>query len=295
MCCRTRQATAVLETSQHPNHQLMLLDAFEQMIERGNCQILLTTHTPTLARRVSTSSLRLISRTGKLQTVENGIGEPTIEKIVRTLGVLPDHDVKVFFGVEGKNDINFLKEISSILSATESDIPDLKVAERSGTLVFVPLGGSSLELWITRLQKLNRAEFYLTDRDNPPHETARYQSQVDGWNARTGCKAWVTGKKELENYIHPSLLLKHVPSYDGTGSDFEDVPLLLAQATHQQNPAANAWAELADKKIKEKTSGAKKIINFDLVCSMTPELLQSSDQAGEVRGWLREIGIALRS
>lgn len=38
------------ETSQHPNHQLMLLEAFEQLVEQGHCQVLLTTHTPTLAR-----------------------------------------------------------------------------------------------------------------------------------------------------------------------------------------------------------------------------------------------------
>ncbi|MCK5346632.1 MAG: ATP-binding protein, partial [Candidatus Heimdallarchaeota archaeon] len=34
------------ETSQHPNNQKMLIDAFEDLVESGDCQVLLTTHTP---------------------------------------------------------------------------------------------------------------------------------------------------------------------------------------------------------------------------------------------------------
>jgi len=45
---------------------------------------------------------------------------------------------------------------------------DLGEAEDAGHLVFVPLGGSSLDLWVSRLRGLNRPEYYLMDRDNPP-------------------------------------------------------------------------------------------------------------------------------
>jgi predicted ATP-dependent endonuclease of OLD family len=38
------------ETSQHPDHQIMLLEALEGMADEGRCQVLLTTHTPMLAR-----------------------------------------------------------------------------------------------------------------------------------------------------------------------------------------------------------------------------------------------------
>ena len=109
------------ETSQHPNHQLMLLDAFERLVEQGGCQVLLTTHTPTLARRVNQSSLRLITRQGVEPIIEYGSVEATLPKIVETLGVLPDHDVKVFFGVEGKHDISFLKNLSAMLAVSEPD------------------------------------------------------------------------------------------------------------------------------------------------------------------------------
>ena len=38
------------ETSQHPNNQKMLVEAFEDLVDRGNCQVFTTTHTPMLAR-----------------------------------------------------------------------------------------------------------------------------------------------------------------------------------------------------------------------------------------------------
>lgn len=100
------------ETSQHPNHQIMLLDTFQDLVAHGRCQILLTTHTPTLARRVDCNSLRLISPSPDGPLIENGNLDATLRKIKDTLGVLADHDVRVFFGVEGKHDINFLKRIS---------------------------------------------------------------------------------------------------------------------------------------------------------------------------------------
>jgi len=282
------------ETSQHPNHQLMLLEAFEQLVEQGHCQVLLTTHTPTLARRVNQSCLRLITRQDGEPLVEVGSYDATLHKIMQTLGVLPDHDVKVFFGVEGKHDISFLKQVSAKLAAIEPDIPDLAAEEAAGRLVFVPLGGSSLELWITRLQNLNRPEFYLTDRDNPPPLQPRYQQQVAAWIAR-GCTAWVTMKLELENYLHVSILAAAAPGYGGTGADFEDVPLLFAEAVHSGAPGAPPWADVSDEKKKDKASASKKRLNGEFAGQMTPELLSLADPANEVRQWLRAIGAALNA
>ena len=280
------------ETSQHPNHQIMLLEAFEEMVEQGRCQVLVTTHTPTLARRVNRHSLRLVSRVNGQPVVEYGSDDATLAKITDTLGVLADHDVKVFLGVEGKHDISFLKHISSILSPSEADIPDLVIEEQQGRLVFVPLGGSSLELWVTRLQGFNRPEFYLTDRDCPPPQQPKYHQQVSAWAAR-GCTAWVTTPKELENYLHVSVLTAHVPNYAGTGASFDDVPLLFAEAVHSADPNAPAWANVSNEKKKEKASSAKKKLNNECVRQMTPQLLTQSGPADEIRNWLRAIGQAL--
>jgi predicted ATP-dependent endonuclease of OLD family len=146
------------ETSQHPDYQIMLLDAFQDLVELGRCQVLLTTHTPTLARRIDRGLLRLIHRVGNVPTVEYGNADATLEKIKKTLGVLPDHDVKAFLGVEGKHDIHFLRRISKILAATETDIPDLEKEEQAGRLVFMSLGGSrnSISPTATMLRQLTR-------------------------------------------------------------------------------------------------------------------------------------------
>jgi AAA15 family ATPase/GTPase len=283
------------ETSQHPNHQLLLLEAFEQLVEQGHCQVLLTTHTPTLARRVNQSYLRLITRLeGREPLIEDGSSDTTLKKIVRTLGVLPDHDVKVFFGVEGKHDISFLKNISMMLAKVEPDIPDLGSEEASGGLVFVPLGGSSLELWINRLQNLNRPEFYLTDRDNPQPKQPKYHQQITAWTARE-YTAWVTSKRELENYIDLSILQREAPNYCGTGADFDDVPLLFAKATYESVQGVSSWDSLPKEKQKDKVSTAKKRLNNELARQMTPQLLSSVDPMDEIRNWLRQIDVALRS
>src|SRR3546814_11979199 len=70
----------------------------------------------------------------------------------------------------------FLKRISAILAAVEPDMPDLGAEERAGRLVFVSLGGSSMDLWITTLEGLDRREFYLTDRDQADWKSTRLNS-----------------------------------------------------------------------------------------------------------------------
>lgn len=283
------------ETSQHPNHQILLLEAFEQLVCTDRCQIILTTHTPTLARRLPRESLRLVRlQAGQSPTVQSGAEDETLRLIVSTLGVLPDHDVKVFLGVEGKYDIEFLRRLSANLARTEPDIPDLAAAENAGHLVFVSLGGSSLQLWTSTLAGLNRPEFYLTDRDTTPPAPAKYQAAVDSWNAR-GCTSWVTGKRELENYIHPDAIRAVVAGFAGLGTPLEDVPMLLAEAVHMADPTAPPWALVLDSKRKEKASHAKKRLNTDCVGGMSAAQLSAIDGDDEVRSWLRVVGTALRA
>ena len=60
--------------------------------------------------------------------------------------------------------IAFLSNISKALIADGSDIPDLRQHEIDGEVIVFPLGGSTLTLWTSRLQPLNRPEFHLYDR-----------------------------------------------------------------------------------------------------------------------------------
>jgi len=254
---------------------------------------MLTTHTPVLARRFNQRSLRLVTKDDSGTNVSNGEDQEAFENIVYTLGVLPDHDVKVFIGVEGKNDINFLRIISKILNNTGENIPDLKKEEAEGKLVFVPLGGSSIELCISRLEGFNRPEYYIIDRDTIPPTTPRYQSIADEINERDNCTAWITSKKELENYIHKDLIIATYQGYAGQGTDFEDVPSLFAQAVHEASDSEINWTALDEVKRDKKISRGKKRLNTEFASMMTPDILTEIDSNNDIRTWLTEIGNAL--
>ena len=285
------------ETSQHPHNQVMLVKALEDLAERPGCQVFLTTHTPMLARRFSQHSLRFITLENGRPVVRHGRDEATIREIITSLGVLPDHNIKVFFGVEGRNDINFLRNISKILHDAGEEVPDLGAAEDARHLVFVPLGGSSLDLWVSRLEGFNRPEFYLFDRDTRPPRAPKYKAEADAINQRPNCRAWHTNKRELENYIHKDVIAGVYPNYKGTGDAFEDVPMLFAQAVHEAVDSSLPWENVVrdPEKLKEKISRAKKRLCSEFVLKMNPELLTRVDPNGDVRGWLREVGAALNA
>ena len=284
------------ETSQHPYNQIMLVKALVDLAEMPGCQVLLSTHTPVLARRFNNSSLRLIARNTNGPTIEYGKDEGTIRRIVDSLGVLPDHNVKAFLGVEGPNDINFLRIMSKILREANENVPDLGEEEDAGRLVFVPLGGSNIDLWTSRLEEFNRPEFYLMDRDVPPPENPKYHKFAQEITGRNNCLAWTTNRKELENYLHPDVMKATYSDYGGTGDEFEDVPKLFAKAVHEDSKSEDLWDEVVkdQKKLGKKTSAAKRRLNHEFVSAMTPTLLTQIDQDGEVRHWLHKIGEALK-
>ena len=277
------------ETSQHPNTQRELLQALEELSATDTFQVMITTHTPMLGRLLPENSLRFVSvESGK--RVIHPAGEETLKLVSSALGVLPDHDVKVFVGVEGKHDENFLKEISTILSTSDSAIHSLAELETKGVLVFVPVGGSNASLWVSRLKNLNRPEFHIFDRDYAPPQSPHYDAEAAAINARSDCKAVHTGKAELENYLHPSAIASCRPGVNlATIDDFDDVPMLAAQAVYEDSGQTTVWADVADDKKKKKASKAKQWLNNDVVKLMTAELLAESDSDGEITSWLREI------
>jgi len=149
-----------------------------------------------------------------------------------------------------------------------------------------------MELWVSTVAGFDRPEFYLTDRDVAPPANPKYQRYIDAWTTR-GCMAWATSKKELENYLHPSVLISEAPGYTGTGDDFEDVPMLFAEAIHNTDPDASPWADIAAEKKKDRASSVKKRLNTVCVSRMTPALLGESDPRDDIRTWLRSIRVAL--
>ena len=160
-------------------------------------------------------------------------------------------------------------------------------------MIFVPLGGSSLALWANRLQALNRPEIHICDRDNPPPNDPKYQAHIDNVNARENCRAFCTTKKEMENYIHPRAIFA---AYAANGckielpeafGDFDNVPLVVAEAVHGENGEGD-WTDLLPEKRRSKVSSAKKFINSIAAGLMTQDMLDETYPAGEIREWLAE-------
>ena len=193
------------ETSQHPNNQRMLIRTLCDL--SSEAQVIISTHTPMLARVLPNDSLRYVHVCADNSRDILIGGNETNRQFAQSLGVLPDHNVKAFIGVEGPNDISFLQEMSKMLHAENDDIPDLEKMELEGEVLFFPLGGTNLALWASRLENLNRPEFHLCDRDCAPPEPARYQSHVDEVNARPNCIARNTTKKEIENYLNKDAIM----------------------------------------------------------------------------------------
>ena len=77
------------------------------------------------------------------------------------------------------------------------------------------------------------------------------------FNERENCTAWITSKKELENYVHRDLVSASYPGYAGQGTDFEDVPSLFAQAVHEASDSEINWSALDEIKRDKKISRGK--------------------------------------
>lgn len=277
------------ETSQHPSNQILLLNALQELTEYPERQVLITTHSPSLGRLVPTQDLRFINcdETGCRKLFPGD--EQTLKLISNTLGVLPDNNVKIFIGVEGKHDIRYLKNISKILHKFDPEVIDLENLEDKGQIIFIPLGGDNLVLWISRLEGLNIPEFYLFDRDQQPPEESKHQKTVDQINNRGRCKAVLTKKKEIENYIHPDAIKKVKPEIIIRHGDYEDIPMLVAKEAHGKSGSPLRWEEISDREKKQKSSKAKVWLNDQASAAMTHDLLDEIDPDQDVISWLKAI------
>ncbi|WP_052746084.1 ATP-binding protein [Sulfurovum lithotrophicum] len=278
------------ETSQHPDNQKMLIEAFWELSQQDNTQVLFTTHTPMLTNHIDENNIRYIKNNEIINTLDD---ELKIE-IANSLGVLPDHKVKLFIGVEGVNDINGLKNFSKVISREYPELIDLDTLENDGKIVFIPLGGSSFKLWINRLNGLNIPEFHICDRDYEPPTAAHYQTIVDELNTQEDKEAYITSKRELESYIHHDVICSTYANYDieirlNPFDDFDDVPLEVAKKVHEASTSPHLWDELTDEKKKKKISACKKVLNSDVVKEMTYEQYCEADSGREIEGHFRRI------
>ncbi len=184
--------------------------------------------------------------------------------------------------------------MSKILIASGYDIPNLEQLEQEGKIVFFPVGGSNLALWTSRLVPLNRPEFYVFDRDNEPPTVSKNQKTVDKINKKKGCKAFLTSKREMENYLHPAAIKLAMEQVDISFGDYDDVPLLVAKAIHEASESDKLWDSVSDKKKAEKMSKAKARLNTEAIRCMNPDMLAEKDPNNDVLSWFEQIAEFLK-
>ena len=289
------------ESSQHPNHQMILIKSLIRLSERENIQVLFTTHSGNLVREIPTAALRFVWRDdGGLLRIDSGEREDgsedtaTIDGVKNTLGLLPNpaDRVKVLLFVEGPYDVEVLKLYSKLLSESEAygaGVPNLTTCPEVG---YVVTGGSTLKDYINKgyLRELGKPEVHIYDGD-----VGSYSSLVQRMNDQRDPNrvGFTTQKNAIENYLHHQAIMEafiviHQPITIDPVEDDEDVPLKASVALATSRGVD--WDTLSDEDKKDKKTKRKRLLNTLAVEKMTIELLDERNGIEEMRRWFLTIG-----
>lgn len=240
------------ETSQHPDHQEILIKAFNELANSGNSQVILTTHTPALACQVPLKSLRFIEKIDNDRRVELGTDD-VFDKVARTLGVLPEpisRNAKALLLVEGKGDVVFVTHTAKTLK----DAGYISHTFEEKRIAIIPIGGcGNIKSWMT-LKIADQFQLpygILLDSDKGTNEE---QQNLDSINLliSDGIKAYITRKREPENYIHLDCLsLSHGRTLNLT--DICDAKNLIAneKSTDKARVLETYWIRMTAEQIRE--------------------------------------------
>lgn len=193
----------------------------------------------------------------------------------------------VLIVVEGPHDVTCLQHFSRVLQAENENLPNLSEWEAAQRVLFLPVGGGFLWNWVERLAPLQLPEFHLYDRELAP-ESGRRQQFIDRLQQRPHCRAQLTRKRSLENYL-PGGLLRHLFRVNFWQTDAIDVALELAIALWNSRSRSQPWPDLPDRRRKKLREIAKRRIHAEALPHLTAADLRRRDPAGEITDWLRTI------
>ncbi len=248
------------ETSQHPFHQRMMIEALLELSKRHNIQVIITTHSPQLIKDVGYKNIRFIAKTeDKARQIISG--EKAMQMTINELGELPRIDGGYLFCVEGQNDVSFFRNVAGVVNLFDlNNIPIL------------PLNGGFIKKWAEEhyLENTDVKEFHLYDRDN---KDERYKATAEKVSSWPNAQAVITKKREIENYVHPSLINDKFGLdlvFDGSWDD-KNIPKICADRTG------------------EKEEVIKEIICGELSVKMTKDFFEEIEAWDEVRGWFEQM------
>ena len=138
-----------------------------------------------------------------------------------------------------------------------------------------------------RLAPLGKPEFHLYDHELPP-ETDHRREAAETINGRPRCRAVLTGKRSLENYLHPEAI-RAAGEINVDFDDFDPAAEIVAKQLHQRSLVETPWALLTRRARSRLTHRAKRWLNTKVADQMTVELLRDRDPAGEILSWLNTI------
>jgi hypothetical protein len=193
--------------------------------------------------------------------------------------------------VDGTFDVAFLQGISHVLRAEIPEVPDLAVLGAERRLAMVALNGRLTCDATNAFASLGLPEFHLYARKSR-NGAERRAAIVEKLQTRPNCKAFLTWKRSLENYLHP--LVVRTVNGDGIGIDDDiDVPLELACQFYANDDKAR-WRATSEIKRRHRISDARKWLCTKAVREMNLGLLQDRDPFCEVLDWLVQINEMLR-
>ncbi len=274
------------ETAQHPNFQRVVVDSLRTLSEQDRCQVILTTHVPGLAALLPVESLRLVERSDTASTLVSAGTDAVYNRIVASLGVVPDHRARVLLCVEGPTDLACLR---SLCRTYRNRHKELVCIETDPRIASVLLGGGTLQNWTAEhlLRHTGICEFHIYDRDvQRPDGSFKYATAVETVEQRgNGHTARLTQRREIENYLHPTAIdrilapvVGHPVRVEFTHEDDVEAVVAAAIPDHQGNPR---------KKLKRRE--LKSWLNREVANDMSLEELIEVDQEEEILNWFREI------
>jgi len=264
------------ETGQHPNFQQMIFESLNTLSQKPTHQLIVTSHTPEIAKFVTPEQLILLRRNEENQVVAIADTSEKIKGVVEELGILPYAAPKTVIFVEGENDLNFLMNLNQGIPELKS-IVDLKAED----IPIIPLHGGNLTTWFNRdyFRKSSLTQIYITDSDVPKYVKLIDEITQVNDGRRFG---WYTQRLEMENYIPMDMVEStfklNLTKYAEEWYHTQDVPQLLT----------NLWQGGPNDPV-QKENAAKMILNGSITKKMTKADLERIDAWEEIESWFRKI------
>lgn len=262
------------ETAQHPNYQRMIMESLLELANDKKYQVIVTTHNPEVAKLVDLKQLIFIYRDDDGNPVFEEKDEVKIPSIIETLGILPYAVEQCVICVEGENDVFFINNINNIEEFRQIvDLNALKIR-------IIPLQGSNLIRWVNEnyFSASNIKEIHLYDNDRQDYRNMVNEIKTKNDKRRY---AFLTARREMENYIPPHLIENYfsidLSEYYDAWSEI-DVPSVLKN-----------MVLLNVNDIKEREKIIKNILNGKVTKSITLKDLKDMETFEEIESFFKKV------